>query len=265
MTTTARAPHLADWALAHGRSAMTTSDIANLLRIPVDQVSERLAEPGRRGEWATPARGLWLPVPPELRTWGAPPGLEMIVLIAGHIGVDYYVGWLSAAHLYGAAHQSPQGFQVAVSRQLRDRTVGRTRFAFRRRAGIADLPARDCETRSGRARVASPELVALDIARDVSFAGGLDNAATVIADLHEVADLDSAALTSLATHFPASAVRRLGWLLEETAGADGLDQLRDVANRGPTTPARIDPTGDLIGPLDRRWNVRLNRRPEPDR
>lgn len=35
-----------------------------------------------------------------------------------HLGRDYYLGWLSAAEMYGAAHQRPQVLQVAVDRHL---------------------------------------------------------------------------------------------------------------------------------------------------
>ncbi|MEI2779643.1 MAG: type IV toxin-antitoxin system AbiEi family antitoxin [Tetrasphaera sp.] len=260
-----KAPHLADWALSHGRASLTTQEVAEHLGVPVGQVSERMAEPMRRGEWSTPARGFWVPVPAEFRPWGAPPGLEIVDLFADWAGVDYYVGWLSAAQIHGAAHQSPQVFQVAVSRQLRDRRLGRTRFEFRKRAGIADLPVIHRQTHSGTARVATAELTALDVARDVLFAGGRDNAATVVADLDEIVDLDRAELVRLAPRFAVSAVRRLGWMLEEFGNPDGLEELRATALDGPATPSRLDPTGDLVGPLDARWNVRVNRIPEPDR
>lgn len=74
VTASVRASHAADWALSHGISALTTSELADLLDIPAGQVRQRLAAPTRRGEWASPARGLWMPVTPEFRTWGAPQG-----------------------------------------------------------------------------------------------------------------------------------------------------------------------------------------------
>ncbi len=155
MTTTAtRAPRLADWALSHGRSAFSTSDLAGILGVPPAQVSERLSAPLARHEWCTPARGLWVPVPPEYRAWGAPPGIEIVEALTQHLAVPYYVGWLSAAQQQGVAQQSPQLLQIAVSRQVRDRQVGRTRFAFRLRADVDQVPVR--RLRLGPGRSGSP-------------------------------------------------------------------------------------------------------------
>ena len=60
-----RAADLADWLLAHGRTSITTGETAELLDIPADQVRVRLHVPSRRGELVSPARGLWIPVPPQ--------------------------------------------------------------------------------------------------------------------------------------------------------------------------------------------------------
>ncbi len=265
MTTTAtRAPRLADWALSHGRSAFSTSDLAGILGVPPAQVSERLSAPLARHEWCTPARGLWVPVPPEYRAWGAPPGIEIVEALTQHLAVPYYVGWLSAAQQQGVAQQSPQLLQIAVSRQVRDRQVGRTRFAFRLRADVDQVPVRLAETRSGSVRVSSPEATALDIARDVRFAAGIDNVATVLVEMDEADILDHAGLADLARHYPASAVRRLGWVLEVLGRSDHLDELRAVATAGPPTPSRLDPSRSLVGSVDDRWLVRVNSVVEAD-
>src|SRR5262249_50589946 len=120
----------ADWMLARGRSSATTAEMAEILDVAPDLVRVRLHPYVRRGEWVSPARGLWIPVPPEYRLWGAPEGIEIVDRVMRHLGVQYYVGWLSAAALYGAAHHAPQVFQVAVSRHVADRQVGRTNFRF---------------------------------------------------------------------------------------------------------------------------------------
>lgn len=91
--------------------------------------------------------------------------------------------------------------------------------------------------------MSTPEATALDLARDVTFAGGIDNVATVLAELDEETQLGDAALAAQAKRAPAAAARRLGWLLQEFAGRDDLDRFRGVALAGPATPARVDPTG----------------------
>jgi predicted transcriptional regulator of viral defense system len=259
VTRAVRAPHAADWALSRGINALTTGELADLLDIPPAQVRQRLLAPTRRGEWISPARGLWVPVAPEFRTWGAPPGVEFIDRLARHLEVDYYIGWLSGAELHGAAHQAPQVFQVGVSRSIRDRRVGRTEFQFHHRARLTSLPHDEHMTRSGAARVSTLAGTALDVATDATVAGGIHNAATVLVELAEQPGFDIAAVVALADQFPVSTLRRLGWILDRVAAREDLDQLRAAALSGPQTPARLDPAADLVGQIDRRWRVRVNR------
>ncbi len=206
-----------------------------------------------------PTRGLWIPVPPEYRTWGAPPGIEIVDAMMRYRGVGYYVGWLSAAALYGAGHQAPQVFQVAVDRQMRDRVVGRTRFVFAQR-DIDRVLTMDYPTRSGSARVSTAAATMLDIADDVERAGGIDNVATVILELSEHENFDIAELAGLAPSFPASAGRRVGRILEHYGwGGDlGLDTLRQAVRDAVPSPSRLDPASPDRGYLDPDWMLRVN-------
>jgi predicted transcriptional regulator of viral defense system len=243
--------------LARGRSSATTTELADLLRVPADVVRVRLHPYVQRGEWVSPARGLWIPVPLEYRLWGAPPGIDIIDAMMGHLRVPYYVGWLAAAELYGAAHHAPQVFQVAVGHHVGDRQVGRTRFRFATRTAVTLLPTTQRVTRTGHATVSTREITMLDIAADVAIAAGLDNAATTIVGLAED-DLDVAALARWSTHFPASAVRRLGWILHTHSDRTDLDPLHRAAAARREAPSLLSPTGPRSGPIDRRWSLQIN-------
>jgi predicted transcriptional regulator of viral defense system len=258
-----RAPELATWALAHGRAALTTAEIAQLLGVEVDQVRRRLNAPARRGEWVQPTRGLWVPVPPEYQTWGAPPGIEIVDIIMRHRRIGYYVGWLSAAAIHGAAHQAPQVFQVAVDRQLRDRVVGRTRFVFAQRE-VSRIPTIDHPTRAGSAHVSSVAATMLDVADDMIRAAGIDNAATVIVELSEHASFEMGDLARLAAVFPAAAARRVGWILSEFTERDDLEPLRRVVRDAVPTVSRLDPFTNETGPVDDGWRLSINRHLEPE-
>jgi predicted transcriptional regulator of viral defense system len=254
-----RAPELADWLLSRGVSSLTTTAAAGYLSVPEDQVRRRLHTPGRRGQWVSPAHGLWIPVPPEYRAWGAPPGIEIIDALMGHLRARYYVGWLSAAEMYGAAHQAPQVFQVATDRQVRARQVGRTRLEFWIRTGLDDLPTIAFPTRSGSACVSTPELTMLDVASDIQLVGGIDNAATVLVELADHEQLDLARLAGLAGRFPAASVRRVGWVLEHLADSADLEDLHRAATSRSESASILDPLGPVSGPIDRRWRLRINR------
>jgi predicted transcriptional regulator of viral defense system len=250
---------LADWLLSRGVSSLSTAEAAEYLGVPDDQVRRRLHVPRQRGQWVSPANGLWIPVPLDYRTWGAPPGIEIIDVLMRHLSADYYVGWLSAAELHGAAHQAPQVFQVATSRHVRSRQVGRTRFEFQIRAGLDDLPAVAFPTRSGTARVSTPELTMLDVASDVALVGGIDNMATVLIDLSENDQFDIGRLIELTPRFPVASTRRVGWFLERFADLSDLDALQEAVASRAVTPSILDPFGQRGGPLDARWHLRINR------
>ncbi len=258
-----KAPRLASWALAHGRSELTSIEVAELLHIQEDQVRRRLHEPARRGEWVTPTHGLWIPVPPEYRTWGAPPGIEIVDAMMRHRNIGYYVGWLSAAQLHGASHQAPQIFQVAVGRQARERTVGRTRFVFMQR-NVAHVPTVEYPTKSGSALISSVEGTMLDVASDIEHAAGIDNAATVILELAMLESFNIAGVAELAPQFPAAAGRRVGWILQHLGARNDLEPLNRVVHEAVPTPSRLDPASPNIGPLDREWMLQVNREVEEE-
>ena len=253
-TTRVRPADLVDWLLAHGRSAVTTTEAAALLGVDPAEVRVRLHR--HRDAFVMPARGLWVVIPPEYREWGAPEGVEVVDLLMRHLHVDYYVGWLSAASLHGAGHHAPQVFQVATSRDVRDRHVGRTAFTFLTRTAAAALPHQQRPTRSGTAAVSPPEVTALDLATDIALGGGIDNVATVILGLAEEG-LDLGLVASLADHFPAASVRRLGWILENLGEHRADDLHHGAVSRAPT-PALLNPAGPVRGRTDPRWRLRLN-------
>ena len=127
-----------------------------------------------------------------------------------HLGCAYYVGWLSAASLHGAGHQAAQEFQVATSRSVPSRTVGRSRLRFLARSRIDAVPTVRMEVSSSVATVSTVGATMLDVAEDPEVSGGIDNAATVIAELAwEGGAFLGDALAAAPAH-SAAAVRRLG-------------------------------------------------------
>ena len=57
-----------------------------------------------------------------------------------HLGVEYVVGWISAASKHGAGYQAAQVFQVATSRSLRAKAFGRSKLEFYTRDYAGKLP-----------------------------------------------------------------------------------------------------------------------------
>jgi len=253
-----KAPQAADWALSHGMSSLTTHEVAALLGTTANQVPQRLASAKKRGEWMTPARGLWIPVPPEYRTWGGSPAIEFIDAMMAHLSTQYYVGWLTAAAIHGSAHHAPQVSQVAVSRMIRARTIGRVRLEFFIRTNLTKLPNILHPTRSGSCRVSSVEVTSLDLCANVKDCGGIGNIATVLADLVDATVVSAQGILEVAGFYSPATVRRLGWLLENHTDLAHIDELQAYASNRVETPSILDPLSKHCGYVDKKWMIRVN-------
>jgi len=259
-----KASNLAVWLLSQGISSITTDEIATLLCIPKNQVPQRLASQQKKGTIILLAKGLWAPVPPEYLTWGAPPAIDIIEPIMRHSSTDYYVGWLSAAALYGASHNAPQVFQVAVSRAHRAKIIGRSRFQFYHREHITNVAIKKFESKNGIIPVSSRETTILDIANDIGIVGGIDNVANLIIELCEITP-DLKVLSNIEKYYPTSAIRRLGFIIEQFATMPELVKLlKTVCEERDTSISLLDPLTKNTGYISKTWGLKINREVNPD-
>lgn len=98
----------------------------------------------------TVTKGGWVPVSAKYRSAGASPPSHFIHQLMDHLGHPYYVGFLSAAAIHGASHQSPMVFQVVTPAKLRERKVGRARLQFIQRSATAKRPRQQHNVPTGR-------------------------------------------------------------------------------------------------------------------
>jgi predicted transcriptional regulator of viral defense system len=258
---------LPDWLISHGKHWITTDEIASTLAVPVEHVPSIVARHRRAGRLFSPTRGGYVPIPAEYRSWRAVPASHFIDLMMRYLDHDYYVGYLSAAEVHGAAHQRPQVFQVITNARLNDRAFDRVGIEFTTSAKAAERPTTTINTPTGTMKVSIPEITVLDLVANPARGGGLSNIATVMGELLEEGLLDVQRLAELAKEYPTAVSQRAGWLLERVAAEIGvevdLDPLAAVshARRKPTPLAA---SGRRAGPLDDRWNVIVNADVEPD-
>jgi len=140
---------------------------------------------------------------------------------------------------------------------------GEVRVSFVARRNAADVPTVSFKTPRGYLAVSTPEATAFDLVGYPQHSGGVDNVATVLAELAE--QLDPAALASLAPLSPVPWAQRLGFLLERIGAADRAIQLaRHVAGVVNETTALV-PSAPVEGaPYDKRWRLLINVQVEPD-
>lgn len=254
---------LPDALLSNGVHVFTVDEAARAAGIKRESAWPALARLIRNKLAFSPARGLYIPIPPEFRSWAAVPAAWFVDALAAHLGRAYYVGYLSAAEVHGAAHQRPQVFQVVVDKDVRDRSFGRVRLTFITNREAASLPSKRHNTPTGTMAVATPELAAMDLANRPELGGALHNVATILIELANDGKLDEEELAKLVPRFPVAASRRVGWLVEQFTDVR-LEALATAVASASGEPSKLDQHRERRGNVDRRWHVRVNTVVEPD-
>jgi predicted transcriptional regulator of viral defense system len=255
---------LADHLLSHGHPVATLDEIAELTGLSPKAAAAALTRLKRNHALFSPHPGLYVAIPPEYRSWGVVPALDFIDPFMAELHRRYYVSLLSAAELYGAAHQRPQVFQVMVDRRVADRDIGRVRLRFYSRTRIDQVPTVSRNTATGQARIATPAATALDLANRPLDAGGLSNVATVLTELVEEPRLTVSELLAAAPAYPAASLQRLGWLLDRIDAPLDLARLADVVRTHLASGVALDPSQPRRGRKHPRWGVVENADVEPD-
>lgn len=253
---------LPDALLAEGRHWATTAELEGLTGQHGATLRSSLRRLINEGRLFSPARGLYVVVPPEYRSWRVIPAAWFIDAMMDHLGRDYYVGFLSAAASHGASHQAPQVYQVVTSHPpVADRDIERVRLRFTASETTREMPAEQQTTPAGYVKVATPETTMVDLAWRPKLGAGINNVATV---LMEIEGLDPEQLARVAQLRPRAAARRLGWLVERFRPDLDTHWLRVVAQPDAGKPSVLAPGPPQRGPVDRRWGVRVNASVEPD-
>jgi len=248
---------------ARGRFVFTTADAMKALGSSVTAVRAALRRLKQKTLIADPYRGFHVIVPPAHRRLGCLPADQFIPDLMARLGEPYYVGLLSAAKYYGAAHQAPMVFQVVVPKSRRGLECGGVRVEFIARQEMQATPVLERNTETGTIRIATPEATALELIGYPEHCGYLDNVATVLAELAE--SVDGQTLAAEARRAPVAWVQRLGYLLA-LVGADDLARHLDPVLEGRNAfVVALAPWKGMTGARrDARWRVAVNIDVEPD-
>ena len=248
---------------ARGEYGFTTAVAKKLLGSSDVAVHSAVQRLRKKGDIAMPYRGFYVIVPPEYRILGCLPAEHFIPLLMDHIGETYYAGLLSAAQHHGAAHQRPQVFQVVTAKNKAPLSCGKVRVDFIARKNVNEMPANTINTARGTLRFSSPEATAFDLVGYPRHAGGLDNVATILAELAE--KIDPVELARIAELSPLPWAQRLGYLLDLVGISEKTEPLAEyVAAKHRVTPPLV-PAQQVDGAeRNRRWQLLVNARIEPD-
>jgi len=214
---------------ARGQYHFTAAEMRQSLRVSPAAAKLALLRLAKQGLVASPARGFYVIVPPEYRQLGCLPADQFIPALMERHGLAYYAGLLSAAQYHGAAHHRPQEYQVVVAKNRRPIACGGVRVAFIARKRVAEVLVQSFNTPRGTIRVSTVEATAVDLVGYERHAGGLDQVATILAELAE--HIEPKRLVAAAKTAPISWAQRLGYLLELVGAGSRAESLKAYVHK----------------------------------
>lgn len=255
---------------SYGKRSFTTQEAQAFLGGTRNATNLALHRLKQKNNIASPSRNFYLIIPPEFQILGCLPPDHLIPLLMNYWNEHYYVGLLSAATYYAAAHQQPQVFQVMTEKQHRQIQCGKVRVQFIKNKYLSHGKTQQMMVPTGYLTVSTPETTAMDLLNYPQQAGGLNHIATVLTELVETIDGENLLKLMKQSHTTAW-IQRLGYLLEIIDPEDKTHKneiiallQRYIEEKKPLTVAlnpNISMTGSPRNPI---WNVVINSEVESD-
>ena len=260
--------------LSTGRIVFTAEEAEQALNVEHGAFLDAAERLQRRRLLLKPRQGFYVIVPPQYLIWGAPPPawyIDALMCNEGHAN-SYYVGLLKAAELHGTTHQAVMEFQIVTAKRLPVIRAGRSLIIFHYRKDIDAISAgiEDRKTDTGKMKISSAALTALDLLRYPQASGGINNITTILSDLgHKI---ESTQLATLSVLVERPVVQRLGYLLD-FLGYDALiEPMLDALHaRGSLSWTELDRHAGrerAVAPKPRlrdlRWRIVVRRTPQVD-
>lgn len=215
----------------------------------------------------SPYNSFYVILPPQYVLRGAVPPYYFIGDFMKRQGRPYYFGLLSAAAMWGAAHQRAQTDFVVTIRprlSLSDTSKRSVKWVYRNDFPTDFLCEKNGE--AGSITYSNAELTALDLIRFEQHAGGLSAVASVIAELLESTDFSNAA-AGVFKFCNTATVQRLGFIVEnvlhdERQGAVVFGEWRKRFHNRRLVA--LSPRAPVVGECDDKWKVVVNAKVETD-
>lgn len=160
-------------------------------------------------------RGFYAIIPPQYAAKRMIPPMYYIDQLMSYLNKPYYISLLNAAEILGAAHQRPQKFSImtvfpkASVSSSKNKTLV---WGYRKQIPSDFLLSKNSET--GVVYYSNAELTAVDVVQYEQYVGGLQRAATILAELTEKLDFRGAS-DNLFNYTSVATIQRLGYILED--------------------------------------------------
>lgn len=199
---------------ASGRRYFTIEEGVHELGIPKNNLLSCIYRLKNKGELFSPAKGLYIIIPPEYHNLGSIPAEQLVPILMKYRKIDYYAGLSTAAMYHGASHQKLQTFQIVTDRQItRNFVFGKIKIDCIYKKHVTDSRTQDVVVETGYLKISTPEVTIMDLLLYPNRTGGLNHIATILSELIEAVDIDKL-LRVMANSKEKAWVQRLGYILD---------------------------------------------------
>lgn len=185
-----------------------------------------------------------------------------------YLEAKYYVGLLNAAAYKGASHQAVMTYTVVTDKFLKPVKLKGLTIDFITKKHFEDIT--EIEKVGGRGGyyyISSPELTAVDLIRFPKKSGQLSNIATVLSELIETINYEKLKSISEKGRTPIASLQRLGYILDVILGEKNLSDCIYkvlVKRKMQMVPLSLGKSASKETAVDKKWNLKINTRVEPD-
>lgn len=231
-------------------------------------IANSLSRLVRRKVLALPAKGFYCVIPSQYALYGVLPPSYYVNQLMIYCEKPYYVGLLSAAAFWGAAHQRPQQFSIMTVPPKFQRSKNRNKLLlWFYRQSIPENFLLEKNTETSSVKYSNAELTAIDLVQFEQHIGGLSRAATVLSELLENTNFNGSS-NELFSYTTLPTIQRLGYIVDIILG----DKVQaDIIYREMTKYRKKIQYCYLSNrhaldkdALNKRWRVYANVEIEPD-
>lgn len=207
-------------------------------------------------------KGFYIIIPPSYKNMGVLPPTMFIDDLMNFLGRPYYISLLSAAAIFGAAHQQPQANYVCTTipsiRTTKKKGIV-IRYISKRK--FPDGYIIQKKTESGYIKVSNPILTSIDLINYYKTIGGLNRAVSIINELSEEIELKNINNKILDIASKAD-LQRLGYIWDHEIDQPQLANKVFSVLKDQQIKIRscklINSKQKNNGKLSNRWNVDVN-------
>lgn len=233
-----------------------------------ETIANLLSRLVRRKTLALLAKGFYCVIPSQYALHGILPPAYYVNQLMNHYKKVYYVGLLSAAVFWGAAHQRPQQFSIITTPPKFQRSKNRNNLLlWFYRQSIPERFLLEKNTETSSIKYSNAELTTIDLVQFEQHIGGLSRAATILSELLENTNFHGAS-EELFPYTTLPTIQRLGYIVEvilnEKEQADTLyAELKKYRQKIQYCYlSNRHKRDDSI--INKRWRIYINIKIEPD-